>query len=123
MLGMTKMAHHTDSFSAFLVKSLGPNINTTIPGSCHPTSSLWLWLWIADLCSPFLRRTRKDFSLQSTNARCRCQCVVVRPANMLDFTLLGMARYHHNNALLPLVRPWLHLCGLILASVLLRPRQ
>ena len=122
MPGMTKAPHHTGSFSAFLVRNLDLSTNTMTPGSYHLASSPWPWLWIADLCSPFLRRTRKGFSLRSTNARCRCQCVVVRPANTLDSTLLGMARYHHNNALLPLVLPWLNLCGLILASVLLQLR-
>ena len=109
-------------FSVFLERSLSPNNSGMIPSSCHQVNSLWLWPWIAGLRSLFLQRTRKDFSLRSTNARCRCQCVVVRPANTLDSTLLGMARYHHNNALLPLVLPWLNLCGLILASVLLQLR-
>jgi hypothetical protein len=122
MPGMTKEAHRTVSFSAFLERSLSLNSSGMIPGKCHQVSSLWLCLWIADLHSLFLQRTRKDFSLRSTNARCRCQCVVVRPANRLDSTLLGKARYRHNNVLLPLVRPWLNRCGLILASVLLRLR-
>jgi hypothetical protein len=122
MPGMAKAAHHTVSFSAFLERSLSPNSSTTIPGSCHQVNSLWLWPWIVDLRSPFLQRTRKAFNLRSTSAKCRCQCVVVRPANRLDSTLLGKARYRHNNALLPLVRPWLSQCGLIRASVLLRLR-
>ena len=117
---MAKAAHHTVSFSAFLERSLNPNSSTTIPGSCRQVNSLWLWPWIVDLRSPFLQRTRKGSSLRSINAKFRCRCVVVHPANKLDSTLPGKARYHHNNALLPLVRPWLNLCGPILASVLLR---
>lgn len=117
---MIKAARHTGSCSAFPVKNLSPN--TTIPDSYHTVSSLLLWLLIADPCNPFLQRIRKGFSLRSTNAKCRCQCVVVRLANTLDFILLDMALFRHNNALLPLVRPWLNLCGLILASALLRLR-
>jgi len=117
----TELAHRTDSSSAFLVSNLGPGSNTTIPSKCSPISHLCLW--IAGLHSPFLPRTCKGFSLQPINAKCRCQCVVVRLANLLGSTLLGMAQCHRNNAPLPLVRLWLKLCGLILASnVLLRLR-
>ena len=123
MLGIIKAAHHTGLFSVFLVKNLGPNANMMTLSNCHPANRLWLWLWIADLCSLFLQKIRKGSSLQSTNAKCRCRCVVPRPVKIHVSILLDMARYHHNNALLPLVRPWPKQCGLIPAnSVPLRHR-